>query len=74
MFSEHHVENLLRIVENFIPALQGYLISNLEKQKNQLYQPELVATNDPSIIKKGWEIFIFLMIGYFVYSFLNSIV
>jgi vacuole membrane protein 1 len=49
MFSAHHVENLLSIIEGAIPSLSGYLSTSLEKQKSKLYQAE-VKTEDPSII------------------------
>jgi len=32
VFSKHHVENLLRLVENWIPFLHGNLSGMLEKQ------------------------------------------
>jgi hypothetical protein len=36
-FSKHHIEELLRLIENKIPFLKNTLLANLEKQKAQLW-------------------------------------
>lgn len=73
-FSEHHVENIINLVEQYIPKLSGFLSKSLAQQKKKLYEPASDLPAEPNILQKGWEVFIFLMIGYFVMSFINSLV
>jgi hypothetical protein len=36
-FSKHHIESILRFLENKIPFLKDSLLKNLEKQKQLLW-------------------------------------
>ena len=74
MFSEHHVENLLNLIGGTFPAVNAFLTSELGKQKQKLFDPEFNKHDNPSITATIWNYMIYLMIGYFVYSFINSIV
>jgi len=74
MFSAHHAEELLSFIETNVPQLHGTLSDSLEKQKNKLFNPNFDSNETPSILAQVWEYFIYLMVGYFVLSFINSIV
>lgn len=74
MFSAHHAEHLLTLIEENIPSLHGTLSDSLEKQKAKLFNPDHDTNETPSILAQVWEYFIYLMVGFFVLSFVNSIV
>mmetsp|Transcript_16457 Transcript_16457/g.29687 ORF Transcript_16457/g.29687 Transcript_16457/m.29687 type:complete len:246 (-) Transcript_16457:34-771(-) len=72
LFSEHHIELVLKLIESIIPPLSGTLSAMLERQKKQLHSPSL--SSEKTWLQAGWESVIVLMIGYFVVSLLNSLV
>jgi uncharacterized protein involved in cysteine biosynthesis len=71
MFSERHVENLLQLIQSWLPFLENKLLDMMEKQKKLLFQPETYSSQKP-LLGKLWDLFLILMIGYFVLSILNS--
>jgi hypothetical protein len=74
-FSKHHVESILGLLESYIPAFHGLLSSALDKQKKSLFHgnAEGIDENKP-LIAVLWEGFIILMVIFFLYSIINSLV
>lgn len=74
-FSKHHVESILSILESYIPAFHSILSTALEKQKKSLFHgnSQNLDENKP-LIAILWEGFIILMVVYFLYSIVNSLV
>ena len=75
-FSKHHVEGILSFIEGNIPFLHGTLTSALEKQKRNLFSNssnEDIEGAKP-LIANLWEVFITLMVVYFLHSIVNSVV
>ena len=72
-FSEHHVEHILDLIEDYVPSLRGALSSAISKQKKTLFS-ESGATKGKSLIAFCWELFVMGMIACFVISIINSLV
>lgn len=74
-FSKHQVEKILTFIENTIPYLHGSLSNALEKQKKSLFHGDaLNLEENKPLIATIWEIFIILMVVYFLISIINSLV
>lgn len=72
LFSHHHVENVLNLVESSFPFLKHSLSEMLQKQKKLLHTPEVTEGQKP-IIAQIWDVFILLMILFFAVSIINSL-
>ena len=74
-FSKHIMNGILDFMRNFAPGLATTISEAIEKQKETLFktQEELDAKEDP-LIKTIWDWCIFLMILYFIITFLNALV
>ena len=74
-FSKHIMNGILDFMRSFAPGLASTISEAIEKQKETLFktQEELDAKEDP-LIKKIWDWCIFLMILYFIITFLNALV
>lgn len=73
LFSDHHVESIINLLERYLPFLKNSLSQSLEKQKNKLFHHSN-EIESKSIIASIWEIIITLMIIFFLYSIINSVV
>lgn len=73
LFSDHHVEHLINLIEKYMPFLKNSLSQSLQKQKEKLFHHS-TENESKSIIAVAWEIIITLMIVFFLYSIINSVV
>lgn len=73
MFSKHIIEDVILIIASVIPSLEETIRSELAKQQHKLYEGQS-STESPSIVGQIWGWVITLMIGYFIYAFLNAII
>lgn len=73
MFSHHAVEKTISLVGSFIPSAEAFLRAELIKQKQKLYEAK-TGNEEGSILATIWSWVIIVMIGYFVYAFLNAII
>ena len=76
IFTKHHLEaleNLIASIPEIGPALHAPFVDYMDKQKLKLHSggKEGGPPTD-SMVSKCFEIFLFLMIGYFVLSIVNS--
>jgi len=73
LFSEHHLETVLSFIEGNLSFLKLSLSEMVAKQRQLLHKPEL-SQSEKGTISQLWDLFIFLMVGFFVVSLLNSLV
>lgn len=85
IFSKHHVEAVLDVLEKNIPFLKNSLSKNLQKQKETLWHHRRNEESGESVklyssfqakplVASLWEVFITCMIVYFLISIINSVV
>jgi len=73
MFSNHIIEKLISIVTAVAPSLEPMIRTELAKQQKKLYEGQ-DSEESPGIVSQVWGWVIAIMIGYFVYAFLNAII
>jgi vacuole membrane protein 1 len=71
MFSGNHLEVLFSKLEQTFPALQNKLSDMIKRQKESNFKGK---ASEPSALAYIWELFIILMVLFFVISLLNSLV
>ena len=72
-FSQHQVDIILNTLKGISPKLQQLMQGAIDKQKKTLFA-ETVTEEARPLIAMIWEYFVMLMIAYFVYSIINSLV
>ena len=72
-FSQHQVDIILSTLKGFSPKLQELMQGAIDKQKKTLFA-ETVTEEARPLIAMVWEYFVILMVAYFVYSIINSLV
>eukprot|EP00343_Euplotes_focardii_P011865 CAMPEP_0205830332 /NCGR_PEP_ID=MMETSP0206-20130828/40749_1 /ASSEMBLY_ACC=CAM_ASM_000279 /TAXON_ID=36767 /ORGANISM="Euplotes focardii, Strain TN1" /LENGTH=237 /DNA_ID=CAMNT_0053133899 /DNA_START=402 /DNA_END=1112 /DNA_ORIENTATION=- len=73
MFSNHIIERLIGLVTTIAPSLESFIRTELAKQQKKLYEGQ-ATDEEPSLVATLWGWVIALMIGYFIYAFLNAII
>lgn len=79
IFNVHYLESLLGLLASFLPEeTHAKLRANFETQRTTFHRPpgEAVATDAPAarnLFATLWDVFLFLMIAYFVVSIVNSL-
>ena len=71
LFSGNHLESIFLAIENKFPILGNIFTELLKKEKDSLFKSKAKTS---SIIGILWEVFIVIMIMFFVISLLNTIV
>eukprot|EP00831_Metopus_contortus_P000358 TRINITY_DN10135_c0_g2_i1.p1 TRINITY_DN10135_c0_g2~~TRINITY_DN10135_c0_g2_i1.p1 ORF type:complete len:202 (-),score=41.49 TRINITY_DN10135_c0_g2_i1:34-639(-) len=71
MFSKHHAEALISFIETTLPFLGQSISQQIKNWKQNFFKPPV--EEEKLLIAKIWDIFIFLMIGYFILSCINSL-
>lgn len=72
-FSKQTVDKIIAMVGSIHPPAEGFLQTELLKQKEKLYQAK-DPDEEASLLSVIWSWIVALMIGYFVYAFLNAII
>lgn len=70
VFRKETVNVILTFLAKFNQGLSETIASVMEKQREQLYHPS--EEGDKPLIGRLWDIFIILMVGYFLLSIVNS--
>lgn len=73
VMGKHKIDVLLSFIESQVPSLHGALSNMLEQHKKLLHNPSLHSV-EKSLLGVIWQVVLITMIGFFVYSFLNSLV
>lgn len=71
VFSENYFEKLIAGLKKSYPDLHSTLTDFLIKQKKSLHSAQAV---EKTWVQVGWEVVVYVMVGYFVVSILNNLV
>lgn len=71
VFRKETVDVVVKFVRSLNEWLASLIVSSLEKQRESLHQPKDL-TDDKPLLGRLWDMFIILMVGYFLLSILTS--
>jgi len=72
-FSQHQVDLILEFFKEVSPQVQQFVQGIIDKQKKTLFAEKIEEEARP-LLAVLWEYFVILMVAYFIYSIINSLV
>lgn len=72
LFSTDQLSSFQRIISHYFPSFSVFLSNFLETQRKSLHLAEL--TPNRTLFMRLWDVFILLMVSFFIVSLLNSLI